>query len=208
MPKVVSRRSAGGCVRGRHVISTPRLLFRSPTMTDSMAALAAASDAGAQRWLGWEPESVVPEPRRERLLDRRPRLRRPLLGWAPVRAPLLLVAIDPSNRAYAGMAAIQEVTPDGCQVGGSLSPDYRDRGLGAELFTAIYQLAHDHFGYAEVRAGTEPTNAACIRSLQSAGFVLVAGSATHLLPDGRTVPAAWFARTDPNPVICPAVQHR
>ncbi|MFI0407837.1 GNAT family N-acetyltransferase [Actinomadura sp. 3N508] len=195
-------------MRGRHVISTPRLLFRSPTIIDTMAALAAASDADAQRWLGWIPESVVPEPQRERLLDRRPRLRRPLLGRVPVRDPLLLVAIDPQNRAYAGMATIHEVTPDGCQVGGSLSPDYRGLGLGAELFTAIYQLAHHHFGYAEVRAGTEPTNTACIRSLQSAGFVRVAGAATHLLPDGRTVPATWFSRTDPIPTLCPAVRHR
>ncbi|TDB78801.1 N-acetyltransferase [Actinomadura sp. KC216] len=208
MLKVVSRRSVGGCVRGRHVISTPRLLFRSPTIIDVLAVLAVASDADAQRWLGWEPESVVPERQRERLLNGRARLRRPLLGWGPVRAPLCLVAIDPQNRAYAGMATIQEVTPDACEVGGSLSPDYRGLGLGAELFTAIYQLAHHHFGYAEVRAGTEPTNTACIRSLQSAGFVRVAGSDTHLLPVGRTVPAAWFSRTDPDTAICPAVRHR
>ncbi|MEV4671301.1 GNAT family protein [Actinomadura sp. NPDC049382] len=50
-------------------------------------------------------------------------------------------------------------------IGGHLAPDYRGRGLGAELFTAGLALAHRHLGYREVRAGAEPENIASVRSL-------------------------------------------
>lgn len=200
-------RSGGRCVRGRHVISTPRLLLRSPTDIDAAAALAAASDADAQRWLGWEPQHLVPEPQRQLLLTIRPRLKPPLLSRTTIYDPLWLVAIHPEHRAYAGFASINMATGHRCEVGGTLGPAYRGMGLGTELFTAIYRLAHHHFGFAEVRAGTEPTNLACRRSLEQAGFVPVTGSSTHLLPDGRTVPAAWFARTEPDATTCPVAGH-
>ncbi|GAA0599626.1 GNAT family N-acetyltransferase [Actinomadura livida] len=78
------------------------------------------------------------------------------------------------------------------------------RGLGAELFAAGLALAQQHLHFTEVRAGAEPANAACVRSLWRAGFDPAAGPEKHVLPDGRVVPTAWYSDVTPAPVWCPS----
>lgn len=96
-------------------------------------------DAGAQHWLGWRQQDVVPERRRERLLDGKPcqggvalRSSAPRSWW--------LVAVDPEEGRLAGAAAYNEDTGE---VGGWLAPRSRGRGLGASLFAGAAQLAHN-----------------------------------------------------------------
>jgi RimJ/RimL family protein N-acetyltransferase len=187
------------------VLSTRRLLLRSPTFEELLVAVAAGSDPEAQRWLGWEPAQLVPEPARQILLNKRVRTGRSLHGRMRNPAPPVnMVAIDLRNSSYAGMATIIPVDGRSCEIGGTLSPAHRGQGLGAELFSAAYLLGHGHFGFGDVRAGTEPGNLASIRSLERAGFVPAAGAPTHTLPDGRIVPAAWFVRSESGAGFCQA----
>ncbi len=60
------------CWRGRHVVVTEHLRLHSPSRSDWLIMAAAASDAGAQRWLGWPKRKVIEASRRDSLLARRP----------------------------------------------------------------------------------------------------------------------------------------
>jgi len=90
------------------------------------------------------------------------------------------------------------------EVGGSLAPAFRARGLGAALFAGAAEFAHHHLGIASVLAGTEPENAACIGALTAAGFVPAAGAGAHRLPNGRMVTSRWFRHESVRPARCVA----
>jgi RimJ/RimL family protein N-acetyltransferase len=187
----------GTCRGGRHLFCTECLRLQTPTWSDIRMLMAAASDAEAQRWLGWTTQQVIPEVHRAELLARPPgQGRRRYRGagghWA-------LTAIELSSGRLAGSA---EGSLRSGEVGASLAPQFRSRGLGAELFAAAALFAHDHLGLASLRAGTEPANAACVAALLSAGFVPAAGPDLHRLPDGRAVPARWFRHDTARPSRC------
>lgn len=199
------RRRAVTCADGRHALPADRLVLRTPTLFEARVALAAGSDADAQRWLGWDPGNVYPEVQRRHLIAARAEIKvrgrrtsgreRPELGMA-------LVALDPRRRVHAGLATVTHIDARTCEIGGYLGPDHRGQGLGTELFAAALNLAHQHLGYEEVRAGTETGNHACAVSLGRAGFAPAEGPDFHILPDGRVVPAAWFASIIPTPATC------
>ncbi|WP_051467791.1 GNAT family N-acetyltransferase [Actinomadura oligospora] len=199
----VLRRRGPACAEGRHTLESARLLLRTPTVFEAQVASAAGSDAEAQRWLGWEARHVAPDVVRRRLAGTRARRGRPSGAVHPALS-MCLVAIDLRQRAYVGMASVTSVDARTCEVGGYLGPEYRGHGLGAELFAGVLRLAHEHLGYAEVRAGTETGNLACAVSLERAGFAAATGSDVHHLPDGRIVPAAWYASTVAGPTTCAA----
>ncbi|WP_236791399.1 hypothetical protein [Amycolatopsis sp. GM8] len=48
----------------------------------------------------------------------------------------------------------------------------------------------------------ETTNTASSGALTSSGFIATTGPDTHLLPDGRTVPALWFRHDTDHPATC------
>lgn len=146
---------------------------------------AAASDPEAQRWLGWPGEALIPEPRRRVLLATEPGQGRPQPGHIHYR----LLAVHRASGLAAGAVGLYVGTQE---VGGWLAPEFRAQGLGAELFAAVARFGHDHIGLTSVRAGTESANIACVEALLAAGFEPAEGTATHHLPDGRTVPASWF----------------
>lgn len=191
-----------GCSGGRHEIVTPRLFLRTATWSDARRIRAAASDAEAQRWLGWEPGILVPERERAGLLAAPAGRGRGRFGLPSPRLGLSMIAIDPDRGTTAGSLSLTPLSGDGCELGGSLAPGYRGRGLGAELFTAGLALAHRHLGFREVRAGAEPENAASVRSLWRAGLDPAPGPETHRLSDGRVIPSRWFASVEPEPVRC------
>ncbi|MER7543636.1 GNAT family N-acetyltransferase [Actinomadura sp.] len=197
-----SREAVRGCARGRHVVLTPRLRLRSPTAADLRVAAATGSDPAAQRWLGWEPAVLVPEDERARLLSAPPGRGRTRLGLPRRCVATSLLAIDPERGLAAGTVTLTPLSREVCELGGHLAPAYRGRGLGAELFAAGAALAHRHLGFTVVRAGAEPANAASVRSLWRAGFDPAPGPETYRLPDGRTIPAVWFASTEPDPRWC------
>ncbi|WP_046732234.1 GNAT family N-acetyltransferase [Streptomyces humi] len=195
----------GPCWSRRHTLRTARLLLYTPeTSLDLAAALAAASDAEAQRWLGWG-ERVLSDPHVVKtLLGLRPgdtgalrssRTTRNLLAqpWEP--GPddeVILVAVRLDDGRYAGSTGVH---PGTGEIGGWLAPDARGQGLGTELFTAAVLLAHTHLGLRTVRAGHEPANGASARALANAGFVAADGPSRHTLPDGREIEARWLEHT-------------
>lgn len=181
------------CPRGRHRLATDRLVLCHPTVSDLWAAIAAGSDEQAQRWLGWRPENLIAEDRRDALLALRPGGG---MWWAT--DPWQLIVLDRASDRIAGLAAVSEEH----EVGGWLAPQFRGQGLGRELFVGIEVFAHNHLGMATVRAGTEPTNTACVNAMMSAGFVTTTGRLEHRLPDGRTVPAQWFRHDTEHPTTC------
>jgi RimJ/RimL family protein N-acetyltransferase len=187
------------CRRGRHVLRMPRLRFQTPTIRDYHLVSASASDAEAQRWLGWTAEYLIPEHHRENILARRPGRGRP--GRKPNGGSWFLIAIDRASGRPAGAVGVQD---DAGEVGGWLAPGFRSRGLGAELFAGAAVFGHHILGAAIVRAGTETTNAACIGALLSAGFRPADGPDVYELPDGRVVPSRWFRHDVERPGRCPA----
>ncbi|QKW39272.1 GNAT family N-acetyltransferase [Actinomadura sp. NAK00032] len=191
-----------GCSGGRHEIVTPRLFFRTATCSDARRIAATAGDAAAQRWLGWTPGMLLPEEERAALLAAPAGRGRGRFGLPSPRLGLGMIAIDPDRGTPAGSFTLTPLSGDSCELGGHLAPDYRGRGLGAELFTAGLALAHRHLGYREVRAGAEPENIASVRSLWRAGLDPAPGPETYRLSDGRVIPSRWFANTEPNPTRC------
>jgi RimJ/RimL family protein N-acetyltransferase len=184
----MSRRFARrGCGNSVHIMLTDHLRLQTPTVPDLVIMRATASDEMAQRWLGWQAELVVPEAVREHALARAPGQGNRLPPAAFASGQNLIVIDRASGRAI----GLGSLTPDG-QIGACLSPQFRGRRLGTELFGALAAFGHEHLGLATVLAGAEPANIASVAALRSAGFVPTSGSQTHLLPDGRVVPACWL----------------
>ncbi|MFC9843783.1 GNAT family N-acetyltransferase [Streptomyces sp. NPDC060223] len=209
-PLVRRRRAAarmpvpGSCTPdGRHRVSTERLLLFSPrTQLEAAAAIAAASDAEAQRWLGNHAERLVTsvDTRQALLLmgpatDAGRKIPRELTEpfEPPPGEPVFFVCVRLDNGRYAGALGLDRTEG---HLGGWLAPGSRGQGLGSELFRAGALLAHSHFGMDTVRAGAEPRNTACLRALRHAGFVSGEGPPRHTLPDGREVDAVWLQHKD------------
>lgn len=188
------RRSDPRCGRGLHHLQTEQLVLTSPSVMDLRSAMAAASDAAAQRWLGWLPEDVLSGPHRRSLL-----LRQAGRGPKAVIDRPVLIAIDRISGRLAGEVAFDL---EQAEVGGWLAPEFRGRGLGRELFRAAATFAHQHLGLGVVRAVTERTNTACVGALCRAGFVATTGPETYRLPDGRSVPTRWFRHDSKQPQNC------
>jgi RimJ/RimL family protein N-acetyltransferase len=187
------------CKRGRHVFQTPGLLLQTPTLWDRRIMQAGASDPQAQRWLGWPEQDVTPERDREHLLALPAGRGRALSGTGG--SLWWLAAVDPADNRVAGLIVVDWDTGE---IGCSLAPRFRGRGLGTGLFASAAEFAHYHLGIPSITAGTEPGNAACVGALASAEFIRVAGPDTHYLPDGRVVPARWFRHESAEPTTCGA----
>ena len=198
------REASSQCSDGRHVVPLPGLRLQTPTRKDSAMILASASDAEAQRWLGWQPQHVVRDGYREEIMVGRPGRGR-VLPQPNENGQWDLIAVHPEGGQLAGSACCNERTGE---IGGVLAPWSRGLGLGFILFAGAAQFAHHHLGIRSITAGTEPGNAACIASLTSAGYTRVPGPPTHTLPNGRVVPAAWFRHEAARPSRCPIWQGR
>ncbi|MER7183421.1 GNAT family protein [Streptomyces hyaluromycini] len=193
---------------------TERLLLYTPeTMLDFLAAVAAASDPEAQRWLGWGVRNVVDAPAREELLRlcpgdtdalRASRTAARLLAQPYEPRPggeEMLIGVCLDDGRYAGATGL---APGTGEVGGWLAPHARGLGLGTELFRAAAVLGHAHLGLRTLRAGYEPANTASGRALANAGFVAADGPPRHTLPDGREIDARWLQHTTTAPPArCP-----
>ena len=184
------------CRRGRHVVVTEHLRLHSPSRSDWLIMAAAASDPGAQRWLGWPKRKVIAASRRDSLLTRRPGQGRMQPSWHG--RQWFLIAVDRSSGMVAGGIGSDQAD----EVGGWLAPAYRGHRLVRELFSGAAHFAHYHLGEANVFAGTEPANVACVNALLAAGFVPTKGPEQHHLPDGRRVPARWFVHQADSPTRC------
>jgi RimJ/RimL family protein N-acetyltransferase len=179
------------------VLHTPALRLQTPTAMDIRIMFAAASDPQAQHWFGWTSEFVIPE---RKLV--------PLLALSVGQGP----ALPPESAARYYLAAVAladgwaagaiSIDPATNEVGGWLAPRFRGRGLGAGLFAGAAEFAHQHLGVPVVTAGTESSNAACIASLLSAGFIPAAGPESHTLPNGRVISSRWFRHESPQPTSC------
>ncbi|MEU6194305.1 GNAT family protein [Streptomyces sp. NPDC047061] len=204
----------GPCGHRRHTLRTERLLLYTPeTMLDLLAAVAAASDPEAQRWLGWGVGDLVGASVRKDLLRLCPgdtdALRASATAGRLLARPYqprpggeeMLVGVRLDDGRYAGATGL---FPGTGEVGGWLAPHARGLGLGTELFRAAAVLGHAHLGLRTLRAGYEPANAASGRALAGAGFVAAVGPPRHTLPDGREIEARWvrYMTTAP-PARCP-----
>jgi RimJ/RimL family protein N-acetyltransferase len=187
------------CVERRHFVRTERLLFRTPTEWEMAAAQAAASDAAAQRWIGWSPESIVAQADRRCYLAVVP-------GSGPDREwPdfACLVAIHRTTNRCAGMVAISHIPERGYELGGWLAPAFRGRGLGSELFGAGLMLGHQHLGIARIRAVAAEANVGSRRALVAAGFNPAEGPATYKLENGRDIQSCcWYQHRVPETRRC------
>ncbi|GAA2634323.1 MULTISPECIES: GNAT family N-acetyltransferase [Streptomyces] len=209
------------CGGGRHAIRTARLVLYTPRdHLDAEIGVAAGSDSDAQRWFGWNPDTLVTPETAAHLLgihdgNRAERLRafpravrrelvRPVVLPDPdPRAAHRLLAVHAATGLVAGMSSL---TPgNGGAIGIQLAPDFRGRGLGTELVEATARLGHEHLGLESVSAGTETSNHRCRGALEAAGFVECEGPALHTLPDGRVVDSAWYEHESAGTARCAGV---
>jgi RimJ/RimL family protein N-acetyltransferase len=143
-------------------------------------------DADSQHWLGSGPADVLKDISAVGTLD-----------------PLL---IRPAYQAFVGFEAqtgyaLAAITLTRCddgvyEVGGVVDPAFRGEGYGREVLAAVCALAHQHFGFVQLRAGFESTNLASLHWLASCGFVGFDAPRRHILPNGREVESLWWHRTD------------
>lgn len=183
------------CRGGWHVLETPRLRMQTQRAGDEELIRAAASDALAQRWLGWRADELMPERDAERILARPPGEGRPVL----LPDECWLIAVERASGRFAGAVSVHRGT---CEIGGHLAPRFRGCGLGSELFAGTARFAHQHLGMPVITAGTARGNVACVAALISAGFVSAPGAASHTLPDGRVIAARWFSHASAHPAQC------
>ena len=135
---VVGREAPDQCGQGRHRVQVAGLRLQSLTERDAWLRAAAASDPQAQRWLGWRDQFVVPGPHRWRMLKVLPAGQGPIPPPRP-EAPWGLIAVSPSSRRLAGSITVQATG----QIGGSLAPGFRGRGLGTALFGGAAEFASE-----------------------------------------------------------------
>ncbi|WP_105967856.1 GNAT family N-acetyltransferase [Streptomyces geranii] len=195
------------CTPGLHALATRHLLLHTPvTRLDALAAIATGADPEAQRWQGNHMDQVVPDTdTRQALLRMGPAGATP--RWFIKSNPELAKPFEPSpgmpefmvcvHRDTGRYAGYLELDHDNGEIGGILAPGHRGQGLGAELFLAGAEFAHDHAGLPTVRAGTATANVACRRALERAGFVPAPGPARHTLPDGRELDTVWYLHEGP-----------
>jgi RimJ/RimL family protein N-acetyltransferase len=186
------------CWRGNHVVTMEHLRLQSPTRSDIAIMRAAASDSEAQRWLGWNKQTVIRRSRRKSLLGRQPGQGR-IRAKEQITGQWYMIAIDRDTGLLVG--GIGGDLRNG-EVGGWLAPKFRGRRLGAELFAGATQFVHYHLGKEQVFAGAEPLNVSSVRALLSAGFIPTTGPHVHKLPDGRVIPSSWFHHTTDQPARC------
>jgi RimJ/RimL family protein N-acetyltransferase len=161
----------------------------------------AAGDAGAQSWLGWNAESLIPA-------GDVPRVKKFVRGDAsgpPHEEPdggSFLSAFVHADYVgglqiapVAGSDYESIVTAGSLFLGGVVVASLRGRGIGTRMFTLGAELAHDEMGAQQVAAACPAEHAASRRALLNAGFHEVDGPVEHALPDGRVLPTLWFVRS-------------
>ena len=180
------------------------LVVESATLSDFHRRLAAGADPDAQRWLGWDDETMR---------QARAAARRRLPEAAPKSREALRVAEDvvthhdvrrPGVRGFSGGLPLWE--PLGSRAPGSRSPGVAGRAhRRAELARSWSRCATLRDG-GDLRlwrarvlrllgAGCDPANHPAIRALTRARFVPGNGPGRRQLADGRIVPATWFERS-------------
>src|SRR3954469_22169680 len=119
------------CDRQGHVLRSGRFLFRTPTAWEYAAAVAGGSDPAAQRWLGWQRDSLVPGPARADAL-------RVVPGtgpdWAsPDPQSIDLVMIDVEANRCVGLVSVHTGEDGGPETGGPPPTEHRGRGHSTGL---------------------------------------------------------------------------
>lgn len=180
---------------GLHVVETARLRVVSARRNDLHRAIALISEPDVQRWMGWRDADIWDERRRSAATVSQPggtvlpvTADQFFFAGLDRRTEELLVGIWldrlPAARAY---------EPTSYNVGGVTRADARGRGYATETLRAVARVAHGHFGLARLLAACETTNEPSRRWLSASGFRRVAGPPTHRLPNGRVMPATWYA---------------
>lgn len=173
------------------------------TITDFHRRLAAGADPEAQRWLGWDEETM----RQARTAVAAGFLTRARKPGRPVAWPRTWSLITMSaGQDFVASAVIYRCGsrsdrarlrpgfPE-WQVGLIVAPGWRGRGLGARLFALAASYAQGVLGLDTLGAGCDPANTPGVRALTRAGFVPRSGPVRRRLADGRVVPATWFVRS-------------
>jgi len=176
------------CNTDGHVLGTDRLLLRT-LRPDDLDEVIATVDRVVLRWQGFPSE---PDALREffRLkID-------PGLQVHPKYNEHFLISERSSGKIMGLRSLYSNPRRNGTLATGSwLGEGWRGRGFGSEELRVIVAYAVEHQHATRMIAGTENTNERALRQYRSAGFRLASRTKEHALPDGRTVPAVWLARS-------------
>jgi RimJ/RimL family protein N-acetyltransferase len=143
-------------------------------------------DEEAQHWLGAGPEDAFKDMSAIGNLD-------PLLISSKYQE---FVGFEPQTGYAMAQVSLTRCDDGVYEVGGVVDPAFRGKGYGREILAAVCGIAHQHFGYIQLRAGFESTNLASMHWLASCGFVGFDAPRRHTLPNGREIDGLWWHRTD------------
>jgi RimJ/RimL family protein N-acetyltransferase len=170
--------------------------LRLATAGDLALFLTAASDAEAQRWLGWRPELLRTTSARE------PWRAGPSTGGVQLDGDLLMLSASCRGYYVGGVELKPGGNDDGwsaedMQLGIVVAPVFRQLGFGTELLRRAVAHAHQLLKVDRVVAGCEREHARCAAALGAAGFRSIPGPPRHVLPDGREIDSLWFGHCAP-----------
>jgi RimJ/RimL family protein N-acetyltransferase len=139
------------------------VVLRVAAERDLPGLLEDGRDPQTQRWVN------VPAPYTR--ADAEEELGRLIACWDDPRLPLALIIADADSGAYAGAVLLNDARPAAIvELGYSVHPAYRGRGLAARALTLLMPWAFGGLEAARIEARTDPDNVASQRTLARAGF--------------------------------------
>lgn len=166
---------------GRH---DERVLLRRCRRRDVAARLATVDD-----------EVVITNGWPEGLREESGRLLRVPGNWRLVDEVLIT---DRRTRSVVGVLSVEAIDEDArsCELGWWVGPGARRQGYGTAAVQLALQALHGA-GIHQVRIGTSRDNVAVQRVLERVGARPLP-SRSHVLPNGTTIDALWFAHYTPS----------
>jgi hypothetical protein len=162
------------------------LVVETATITDFHRRLAAGADPDAQRWLGWDEETMR-QARTAVAAGFLTRERKPgkTVAWPRTWSLITMCA----RQEFVASVVVYRCGSHSDR--DPLGPGFPDWQVGLIVAPGW----HGVLGLDTVVAGCDPANIAGIRALTRAQFAPAAGPIRRRLADGRVVPASWFERS-------------
>ena len=144
-------------------IETPRTILRRPDRSDAEAIFSYRSDAEANRYQGWIPESLDDV---EAFIERIPDEFNTPETWYQ------MVVVTKEDRRVIGDLGVHFVDRENrlCEIGCTLAPEQQGQGYASEAMRAVIGHLFEELGKHRISASVDPRNESSIALLERLGF--------------------------------------